>query len=257
MATIGVDVIQMHVGWDPDENAHRMVELLDGAELGDVVVTPEGSVSGYPSSGDVGDLSLIDHAGIERALDGLEGTAQEKGIVLWVGVVRKLKEGWVNEAIALSAEARRTYRKCNLATLERDLFLPGSSLPTFDVAAARAGVQICRELRFPEQWIGLALAGAQVLLHLNNASGSPEASDVWRSMLVARAHETQRWVASANAAHAVQHSPSVVLAPTGDVVLELETGGEASQRAELDLGVVRDDYLNQRTVLSPSRVASA
>jgi predicted amidohydrolase len=251
MGTIGVDVIQMHVGWDPDENARRIVELMETPKPGDTVVTPEGSVSGYPTSGNAGDLSQIDHSGVERALDGPEQTARQIEVVIWVGVVRKLEEGWVNEATALSAGARRTYRKCNLATVERDLFVPGSSLPIFDAGRVRTGVQICRELRFPEQWIGLALAGAELLLHLNHAVGSPDVSEVWRSMLVSRAHETQRWVVSANAAHPQQHSPSVVVAPTGEVVLELKSGDETSERAELDLGAVRNAYLNQRAVPSP------
>jgi predicted amidohydrolase len=250
MGTLGVGVIQMRVRWDPAKNTRRIVELLEGVKPGDIVVTPEGSLYGYPSSGDVGELALIDGAGAERAVEPLERTAAERRIVLWVGVVRKVEEGWVNEAVALSTEARRTYRKCNLATLERDLFVAGSSLPIFEAGGARAGVQICRELRFPEQWIGLALAGAEILLHLNNAAGNPDKFDVWRSMLVARGHETQRWVASANAAHPRQHSPSIIVAPTGEVVLKLEPGIDASQRTELDPGVVRNEYLSQRTVLS-------
>jgi predicted amidohydrolase len=76
--------------------------------------------------------------------------------------------------------------------------------------------------------------------------------NVWRSMLVARAHELQRWVVSANVADAHQHSPSAVIAPTGEILLELGTGSEAAPRVELDLDAVHDDYLTQRVGPHPS-----
>jgi predicted amidohydrolase len=246
MTTVGVQLVQMQVGWNAGTNARGIMDSLADARRGDIVVTPEGSVSGYPASGDVDELSRIKADEVGEALELLEGCAREKHLSLWVGVVRSIGPRWVNEAVGFSSEGRRTYRKRNLADLERPLFERGSELPTFLAGQATIGVQICRELRFPEQWVALALGGAQLLLHMNNAVGAPKFFDVWRSMLVARAHETQRWVVSANAADPQQHCPSAVIAPTGEIALELPRGSNAAHRVELDLDAVRNDYLSQR-----------
>lgn len=193
MTIVGVHVVQMRVGWDARTNARRIIDLLHDAHPGDIIVTPEGSVSGYPASGDVGELSRIEPEEVEEALELVARVAQEQSLFVWVGVVRRVGLSWVNEAMELSAEERRTYRKRNLADLERSQFQRGSDLPTFQAGRATVGAQICRELRFPEQWIALASSGAQVLLHLNHAVGAPPMFNVWRSMLVARAQDLSCW----------------------------------------------------------------
>jgi predicted amidohydrolase len=246
VTTVGVSIVQMRVGWSSKQNADRIVGFLEDARPGDVVITPEGSVSGYPATGNVGDLHRINAAAVEGALGVLEQVARERSLLLWVGVVRSEGSSWVNEAVGLSADGRRTYRKRNLADAERHLFEGGSELPTFQTGIVTMGVQICRELRFPEQWIALASSGAQLLAHLNHAGGTPAMFDVWRAMLVGRAHENQRWVASANAADPDQHCPSLIVAPTGEVILEMAPGFDAVGRVEVDLDAVRDTYLQQR-----------
>jgi predicted amidohydrolase len=65
-------------------------------------------------------------------------------------------------------------------------------------------------------------------------------------MLVARAHETQRFVVSANASRKDQHCPSIVVAPSGVVLVELPAGVTKVVRMELDLAQVSDEYLSQR-----------
>jgi predicted amidohydrolase len=253
VTTVGVSIVQMHVGWNSGENADRIVGLLGDARPGDIVITPEGSVSGYPATGNVGDLDRINAADVEGGLGVLEHAARERSLLLWAGVVRSVGSIWVNEAVGLSADERRTYRKRNLADVERHLFEGGSELPTFQTGSVTMGVQICRELRFPEQWIALASGGAQLVAHLNHAAGTPAMFDVWRAMLVGRAHENQRWVASANAADPDQHCPSLIVAPTGEVVLEMAPGIDSVGRIEVDLDAVEDTFLRQRLpVASPS-----
>lgn len=184
-------------------------------------------------------------------MERLEAVARRANVALWVGVVSRSDGRWVNEGIELSPIARRCYRKRNLAHHERPLFQPGVELPVFERAGAHIGVQLCRELRFPEQWSALGLGGADVFLHLNNGSAHRATFGIWRSMLVARAHETQRWLVSANIADPHQHAPTVVVAPTGVIEVELPPGEEEAIRIELDLSRVRGDYLSQHADLPP------
>jgi predicted amidohydrolase len=106
-------------------------------------------------------------------------------------------------------------------------------------------VQICRELRFPEQWGWLARQGAQVILHLNNAIGNSRNRTVWRSMLVSRAAETGRFVLSANNGAEGRQGPSMAVAADGQLLGEVAHRGTATLRVTLDLTQVSNWYLNQ------------
>jgi predicted amidohydrolase len=246
VSVIGAVLAQIPVGWSIEENTSAILSALDAAQSGDIVITPEGSLTGYPTDGDVEQLALVDERAVTQALDRLETAAAKVGATAWVGVLSKDSGRWVNEAIELSADVRRAYRKRNLAHVERPLFAPGTALPIFPTGQTQVGVQLCRELRFPEQWISLACRGAEIFVHPNNGVAPPWVFEVWRSMLVARAHETQRFVVSANASRDDQHCPSIVVAPSGVVLTELAAGATEVVRTELDLSQVNDEYLGQR-----------
>ncbi|HZC73374.1 MAG TPA: carbon-nitrogen hydrolase family protein [Jatrophihabitans sp.] len=147
--------------------------------------------------------------------------------------------------------ARRwTYRKVNLASSERGRLVAGSTLPVLSAAIGGAtvgiGVQLCREIRFPEQWHVLARSGAQLLAYLTYAANPREPAGVWRSHLISRAAETQRYVVAANVAHADQHCPSMIVSPRGDVLAEAGTTEPSALRHELELGDVSDWYVSQQ-----------
>ena len=134
---------------------------------------------------------------------------------------------------------RLIYRKINLANHERGKFSTGSELPVFRLQTPAGevsiGVQICREIRYPEQWGWLARQGAQIILHLNNAIDDDQYQPVWKSHLVSRAAETQRFVLSANNAAQKQISPTIAIAPNGQVLAEIVSSKSESVRIPLDL----------------------
>ena len=97
-------------------------------------------------------------------------------IHLWVGTYIQDGSQWFNAAFGFTPSGgAHQYRKINLATHERGTISPGSDLPVFELQVPegilKVGVQICREIRYPEQWGWLAQQGAQAILHLNNAVG--------------------------------------------------------------------------------------
>ena len=108
------------------------------------------------------------------------------------------------------------------------------------------GVQLCRELKYPEQWHVLARGGAQVLAYLTYAANPRIPSGVWRSHLISRAAETQRFVLAANVAHEDQHCPSLVVSPRGEVIAEATSTTPQALHAELDLAEVSDWVLSQQ-----------
>jgi omega-amidase len=246
MSVVGAVLAQIPVVWSVETNAAAILSALDATQPGDIVVTPEGSLTGYPTDGDLEQLAVLDGSAVGEALGRLEAAAARVGVTVWVGVLSQDSGRWVNEAIELSADVRRVYRKRNLAHIERPTFAAGVDLPVFPTGQTQVGVQICRELRFPEQWSSLARRGAEIIVHPNNGVAPRSVFEIWRSMLIARAHETQRFVVSVNASRDDQHCPSIAVAPSGIVLVEIPTGVTEVVRTEMDLAQVSDEYLGQR-----------
>lgn len=215
---------------------------------GDLVIFPEGSVSGYSTEPSF--LNQINQKELTAGLQYLQKEAEERHINVWAGACVAESGLWFNAAYGFSADGRtQVYHKINLAHHERGALSAGSHLPIFELSTPEGqlivGVQICRELRFPEQWGWLARRGAQVILHLNNAVGDSTSQPVWQSHLVSRAAETQRFVLSANNAAPEQVSPTIAVAPDGRVISEIVSDKPETLRVELDLAKVSNWYLDQ------------
>jgi predicted amidohydrolase len=140
------------------------------------------------------------------------------------------------------------YRKINLATHERGYFQAGAELDVFPIKinneSINIGIQLCREIRFPEQWRTLALNNADVFVYLTNAVTGNNI-EVWRSHLISRAAENQRFLISSNVAHPLQHCPTMVISPNGSVLDEIISEEEQYIRLKLDLSEVSNWYLDQ------------
>jgi predicted amidohydrolase len=165
---------------------------------------------------------------------------------------------WRNAALYCAPDGgQSTYYKVNLATSERGVFAAGDMLPVFPMRFSEGivpvGIQICREIRFPEQWRALARQGAQVFAYLTYAANSDAPPGVWRSHLISRAAENQRFVVGANTAHTHQHCPTTIISPRGEVLYEAKPHEKSEMiRGDLDLTDIADWYLDQcRTDLVP------
>ena len=248
MMKLSVHLAQFRVSGSIPENMASILSLLDNAHAGDLVLFPEGAVSGYGH--DLSFLKDIDPKVLTTALDELRDQAQKRGIHLWVGSLIRDGMAWYNAAFGFTPSGGAfQYRKINLAHHERGILTPGSDLPVFELempgGVVKVGVQICRELRYPEQWGWLARQGVQVFLHLNNAVNNPKYLPVWRSHLVSHAASNQRYVISANNASPEQTSPTIAITPEGWVMDEIISDQPAFTRVELDLARVSNWYLDQ------------
>ncbi len=248
MIKLSALLAQFPVSQSIPDNLGTILSLLENAQAGDIVLFPEGAVSGYGQ--DLSFIKDIDPKVLTTALDKLRDQAQKRGIHLWVGTLIPDGGEWYNAAFGFTPNGGAfQYRKINLAHHERGIITAGSDLPVFDLETAdgvvKAGVQICREVRYPEQWGWLARQGVQTFLHLNNAVNDPRQLPVWRSHLVSHAASNQRYVLSANNAAPMQTSPTIAISPEGWVMDEIVSDGCAFTRVELDLSRVSDWYIDQ------------
>jgi predicted amidohydrolase len=241
-------IAQFPITFSIEQNLKTMLAILEHSQTGDLVLFPEGAVSGY--SDDLSFLDDIDLLELDAALKQLQKEAEQRQIHLWVGSLRWRSGSWFNRAHGFSPQGDlSTYDKINLAYHERGILTPGNKLPVFALptpqGSVKVGVQLCREIRYPEQWGWLARQGAQIILHLNNAINNASLFPVWRSHLISRAAETQRFVLSANNAAPGQLCSTMVIAPDGEVLAEINSPSQGYLRLELDLSQVSNWYLGQ------------
>ncbi|MCQ4206904.1 carbon-nitrogen hydrolase family protein [Streptomyces longispororuber] len=240
---------QFPITWDIQHNLATISSLLADARPDEIVVLPEGALSGYGT-----DLAALEHlqpSALAHALDSLAELAQRRAVHLFCGTLLLEHGVWSNAALYFAPDGTRwTYRKVNLAMNERGRLVAGSELPTLPIHLAGGpitlGVQICREIRFPEQWQHLADRGAQAFIYLTHAANPSEPAGVWRSHLISRAAENQRYVLAANVADPRQHCPSMVISPRGEILAEATAGQTAVIRTTIDLTESANWYLSQR-----------
>jgi predicted amidohydrolase len=246
---LSIVVAQTRVSWDIQRNLASIAAALAGTRRGEVVLLPEAAVSGYDD--ELSGLDRLDPADVDAAIHRVADQAAERGIHLFCGSLLYEHGTWRNAALYLGPDGtRQVYRKVNLATHERGRLTAGSHLPVFRVrlpaGPLAVGVQLCREISFPEQWRYLASEGAQLFAYLTHAANPAWPPGVWRSHLVSHAAANQRFVVAANIADARQHCPSAVISPRGQVLAELPPAQPGLARVSIDTAECADVYLSQR-----------
>ena len=231
------------------QNLQSMLSVVEEAAPDELLVFHEGAISGYIDA--LEPMLHLEREALPAAFETLTQAAQRRGVHLVAGSCLPEGDRWYNAALYFSPRGERAiYRKVNLAYAERPIFQAGDELPLFTMCFAggevRVAFQLCRELRFPEQWQYLAHRGADLFLYLTNAANPQEVDGVWRAHLISRAAENQRFVVSSNVAHPHQHCPTMIVAPSGAVLQEARTKEQPETlRATLDLSQNARWYLGQ------------
>lgn len=103
---------------------------------------------------------------------------------------------------------------------------PAEEAEVFRMGQWQIGLQTCYDLRFPEVSRRLVDRGAQLLIVPSQWVPGPEKLHQWRSLVIARAIESQAWVIAVDhpAPHGVGHS--MVVDPMGRVCAEAGEGEE-------------------------------
>lgn len=149
-------------------------------------------------------------------------------------------------------EIEAVYRKIHLFDIdlsgplsyrESDRFLRGSDIVTHRSSLGQFGFSICYDLRFPELYRRLALAGAR-LIFVPAAFTLFTGKDHWEPLLRARAIENQAYIIAPN--QIGEHPPgkqcygnSMIVDPWGKVIARASDRVEAVV-TEIDLDYVED-----------------
>ncbi len=129
----------------------------------------------------------------------MQSLSKARNLVI-VGSLPEAMDGNIyNTAYVIdNGELKGSYRKLHLfSTMGEDRFLQaGDQTLVADTTAGRIGVAICYDLRFPELFRKLALAGAEIICV--PAEWPKPRQEHWQTLLRARAIENQLFVIAAN-----------------------------------------------------------
>ncbi len=222
--TISLGQMDVRLG-EPEANWEVVKRLtLDAARRGsDLVLFPELWSTGYDLE-NAGRFATAVDAGIFARLAEL---ARSAGIHIVGSCLSLLGAGrFGNTAAWFDPDGRLLgdYSKVHLFRLmDEDQYLAaGDHLSLVDVPWGPAGLAICYDLRFPEQFRAYALAGAR--LALVPAEWPHPRLAHWRTLLRARAIENQMFVVACNRVGRSRETDfcghSAVIDPWGEVVME-------------------------------------
>lgn len=233
-----INVVQLCVSRDITQNKKKILLALSTAQRDDWFIFPECALTGYfPEEDDF--LKCIDFAVVSRAIEEIAEEVKQRRCHCLFGAALFADEVWHNSVVIQSySEKPRVYSKSKLSKLDKKHFAPGWEVPIYTIGKVSFGVQICRELVFPEAWTNLKRRGAEVVFHVNNAIKPYD--EVWEHILIARAVENRFFVCSVNNAAPPQKLTSYLVAPSGKLLIKAEKQVEQTLIYKIDLSEVRD-----------------
>lgn len=210
-----VTVVQMNSGHDKAANIDQARDLIEKAIAADhprILALPEiwtclgGDYQTKLSEGEpLPPVGSGEKGG--KAYEFLRGVARDHQMYVHGGSIGERAEGMLfNTTVVFDPTGKEIarYRKIHLfdvvtpdgtgyrETLE---YGTGSSLVTYEADGIKIGCAICYDLRFPEMFLALRRAGAE-LIFLPAAFTLQTGKDHWEVLIRARAIETQCWFAA-------------------------------------------------------------
>lgn len=266
---VPIALIQTDAGGDPAANVARAAALTDEAAAGgaQLVALPEYLQFRGPDDGFRASARPIPG----EFTDAFAAVARRRGCWILAGSLAETstdpRRPWnTSSLISPQGEVVARYRKIHLFDVDvRDgpvdresARVSGGSEPVVaEAAGLRIGMTICYDLRFPELYRTLALAGAEVLAVPSNFM-ERTGRDHWEVLLRARAIENGCWVIAPSQTGGPPGVPafgrSMVIDPWGTVVAQAPDR-ECIVRAEIDSDRV-SDVRRQIPVLANRRPAA-
>jgi len=200
------------------------------------------------------DVAMAEHAGVAA----MRALAKAQGIWILIGSIRAREAGMdkpYNRSVLIDTvgEVRASYDKLHLF----DVTLPngqryeesaqavcGAVPVVVNTPLAAFGLSVCYDLRFPQLYRALALAGAEVLT-VPSAFTRPTGEAHWRTLLIARAIENGAFVIApaqcgTHPGGRETYGHSMIIGPWGEVLAEVDGDMPGMITAEIDTARVAE-----------------
>lgn len=226
-------IAQLNLTHDLNTNKNSVLDSISHVGAGEWILFPECTLTGYFPEEETF-LQGVTPEVVEAAITEITEAVKDRGCFCILGTARHENDAWYNAAVLISPEGIvDRYQKFALSELDKKHFAAGPEPKTYEMGGVTFGVQICRDLIFPEQWQSLKKQGAQIIFHSNNAIKPYD--DVWEHIILARAIENQLFVASSNNGAQPGELASYIVSPAGTVVLKTDKQQQQIRSAEFDL----------------------
>jgi predicted amidohydrolase len=212
-----ISVIQMEPGPCKEDNiaqAHRLIQSVIAEDAPRLIALPEtwSCLGGDPRTRLQQSERIPARGGLPHspgpAYSFLQNIARENSVYVHGGSIgERVGDRLFNTTLVFSPEGREIarYRKIHLFNAdtpdgsgyrESAEYGAGDAIVTYNADDLTVGCAICYDLRFPELFLALRRAGAELIV-LPSAFTLQTGRDHWEPLLRARAIETQCWIAAA------------------------------------------------------------
>lgn len=258
MKTFRVAFVQGRPAFGKTEaNLEKGLALAATADA-ELVVIPELWSTGYVFSSHAEVAALAEDARSGATARALAWAAKREKRHYLAGFAEVARGRYYNSAMLVGpAGVKAVYRKLHLFEREQEWFERGDlPLGVHKVGAARVGMLICYDWRFPEAARALALLGADVIAHPSNLV-YPNA----QTAMLTRALENRVYIVTANRT-GTETRPggsvpftgrSQVAAPDGSPLVRARKAEETAVAVDLDLDRARDKELTRITAMFSNR----
>ncbi|QPJ61390.1 MAG: acyltransferase [Candidatus Nitronauta litoralis] len=233
---------------DIEANRNRIAELAENLET-DLLVLPELFTTGYQFTSREEAKELAEPAWGPTA-EFLTALSKKKNLFIIAGLVESENEAVYNSSVITGPEGFiGRYRKIHLFDTEKNIFDAGDQPPpVFELGAARVGVMICFDWRFPETARSIALRGADVIAHPSNLvlPHCPQS-------MITRCLENRVYAITADRVGTEQRidgetltfiGQSQVVDPDGKILVRVSADKEESAVVKIDIEKARNKSIN-------------
>lgn len=179
-------------------NFDRIRHLTESVkDNSDIICFPEACLTGYETRDPEPFCISLEDA----AISDMSRLSKECGINIVFGFIERNGGSLhVTQALSDISGKMHIYRKTHLGRQERKRFVPGDTIPTFELPEATLGIQLCWESHFPGISAKMREKGADITLISYASPLSPSnRREIWMKHLPARAYDNGIFVAAVNA----------------------------------------------------------
>jgi N-carbamoylputrescine amidase len=216
----------------PRHNLDRMESFIDRAksQSADLICFPELNITGYSTKASIEESAEPVPGPISRRVHEM---ARHYQITVLAGMAQKgdNHDLYAGHLVVTPQETIGSYKKVHIAPPEMDIFSAGDTIPLFEIAGIKLGIQLCYDAHFPELSTHMALQGADVIFipHASPRGTPTQKLTSWLRHLTARAFDNGVYVVACNQTGDNGnglHFPgvAVVIDPSGEI-LDNDTSG--------------------------------
>lgn len=261
MTAVTVAALQSACDWDLGANLDRAERLIrEAAGRGARIVLPQEffATPYFCKDQKAGHFALAHPVEGHPVLERMQALAAELGLVLPVSFFERANNAYYNALVVIDADGRQLgiYRKSHIPDgpgyQEKFYFNPGDTgFRVFATRYGRVGVAICWDQWFPEAARILALKGADVLVYPTAIGSEPQDPALdsrghWTRVMQGHAGANMVPLVASNRVGREEgescaltfYGGSFIAGPTGEIVAQAPTEGEAVLTAEFDFEAI-------------------